>query len=50
MQTVIDLFLRVPPITRTSLLLSVALSVAVSLELVSPLKLYFNWSLIYQKH
>ena len=49
MQTLIDLFLRIPPITRTTLLISVALSCAVSLDLVSPLKLYFNWSLICNK-
>ena len=40
----------VPPITRALFLISFCLSVAVTLELVSPLRLYFNWRLISEQH
>ena len=43
------MWVAVPPLTRIMLLLSVGLSLAVSLELVSPFKLYFNWHLISSK-
>lgn len=39
-------WVSVPPLTRLMLCISVGLSLSVSLELVSPLKLYFNWPLI----
>jgi hypothetical protein len=49
MNLIVDMWVTVPPLTRIMLLLSVGLSLAVSLELVSPLKLYFNWHLISSK-
>ncbi len=42
--------LGVPPMTRLLLLCSIGISALVSLDLVSPLKLYFNWPLIWTKH
>lgn len=44
-----DLWVSIPPLTRLMLCISVGLSLSVSLELVSPLKLYFNWPLIWNK-
>ena len=45
----IECWVSVPPLTRMMLCISIGLSLAVSLELVSPLKLYFNWPLISNK-
>ena len=45
----LDFWQKVPPITRTLFLISAALSIAVTLEVVSPLRLYFNWRLITEK-
>lgn len=45
-----DLWTSVPPITRTILLISVLLTVSVSLDLVTPFKLYFNYNLIKRKY
>ena len=50
MQAVADTWTNTPPITRSIFLLSFALSMAVTLEVVSPLKLYFNWKLISRDH
>lgn len=41
-----DLWSSVPPITRTILLISIILTGAVSLDLCTPFKLYFNYNLI----
>ena len=49
MNFIVDIWVSVPPLTRMMLLISVGLSLAVSLELVSPLKLYFNGPLIWNK-
>ena len=46
MQVIAETWTKIPPITRIVFLFSFALSMAVTLELVSPLKLYFNWKLI----
>ena len=50
MNFLVDMWSSVPPLTRMMLCISIGLSLAVSLELVSPLKLYFNWQLITGKH
>ena len=39
---------RIPPVTRAIFLFSFGLSLAVTLEVTTPLKLYFNWKLIYK--
>ena len=44
-----ELWSSVPPITRTILLINVFLSMLVSLDLCTPYKLYFNYSLIKNK-
>ena len=46
MSVIWDLWYSVPPITRSLLLVSGTLSLVVSLDLVTPYKLYFNWHLI----
>ena len=50
MQAIADTWSNTPPITRSIFLLSFALSMVVTLEIVSPLKLYFNWKLISRDH
>jgi len=50
MQFLVDSWKKVPPLTRTLLLISVLLSLLVTLELVSPLKLYLNWTLVWEKN
>ena len=50
MPIVSDLWTSVPPITRSILLISVLLTVSVSLDLCTPLKLYFNYNLIKRKY
>lgn len=39
-----------PPVTRTIFLMTVGLSLGVTLEVFTQLKLYFNWKLIWQKN
>ena len=46
MQFVRETWERTPPITRAIFFFSFGLSLAVTLDLVTPLKLYFNWKLI----
>jgi Derlin-2/3 len=41
---------NIPPITRVIFLSSFTLSALVTLEVVSPLKLYFNWKLVTTKN
>eukprot|EP00744_Colponema_vietnamica_P008446 GILI01012049.1.p1 GENE.GILI01012049.1~~GILI01012049.1.p1 ORF type:complete len:240 (+),score=39.34 GILI01012049.1:75-794(+) len=43
-------FKDIPPITRTYMTLSFLTTAACALELVSPLSLYFNFKLIFQKY
>ena len=50
MNYLIEWFAVVPPITRLYLLISIGLSLGVLFELITPLKLYFNWSLIWNKY
>ena len=50
MQVFIDQWTGTPPITRTIFLVTFGLSLGVSLEIFSPLKLYFNWKLIWEYH
>ena len=50
MQAVAETWTSTPLITRSIFLLSFILSMAVTLEIVSPLKLYFNWKLISRDH
>lgn len=45
-----DLWTSVPPITRFILLVSIILTGAVSLDLCTPFKLYFNYNLIKHKY
>jgi hypothetical protein len=45
----LEMWHGIPPITRALFLISFCLSLAVTLELISPLKLYFNWRLIYEQ-
>jgi Der1-like family len=45
-----ELWNSVPPITRTILLISILLTGAVSLDLCTPFKLYFNYNLIKRKY
>jgi hypothetical protein len=49
MNMILEQVLSVPPLTRLLLLCSIGISALVSLDLVSPLKLYFNWPLIWSK-
>ena len=44
-----ELWSGIPPITRTLILGSATLALLVSLDLVTPYKLYFNWPLIRDK-
>ena len=50
MQALTETWQKIPAITRAIFLFSMSLSLAVSLEIVSPLKLYFNWKLITRDH
>ena len=50
MNVIVDAWQSIPPLTRLMLVFQIGLSCAVWLELVSPFKLYFNWSLIAGKH
>ena len=47
MQVIIDQWKHTPPITRSIFLLTFGLSLGVTLEVFSSLKLYYNWKLIY---
>ncbi|KAA8499609.1 Derlin-2 [Porphyridium purpureum] len=49
MALVMEFFNSVPPITRTYVGLSVLTTVACALDLVSPLKLYLNWSAVFRR-
>jgi hypothetical protein len=44
-----DFFKNIPPITRAYMTACFLTTLAVHLELVSPLALYFNWDLIYNE-
>ena len=48
MQVVVNRWQSTPPITRSIFFLTFGLSLGVSLEVFSKLKLYFNWKLIWQ--
>ena len=50
MNIILEQVLSIPPLTRLLLLCSIGISALVSLDLVSPLKLYFNWPLVWNKH
>ncbi len=50
MNIILESIVGIPPLTRLLLLCSIGISALVSLDLVSPLKLYFNWPLIWNKH
>ena len=41
--------ISIPPLTRLLLLCSIGISALVSLDLLTPFKLYFNWPLIWHK-
>ena len=47
MQVLVEQWQLTPPITRSIFLITFGLSLGVSLELFSTLKLYFNWKLIW---
>ena len=49
MPVVADLWTSIPPITRCILLISILLTGAVSLDMCTPFKLYFNFNLIKRK-
>ena len=49
MPLVNDLWSSIPPITRSILMMSVLLTVAVSLDICTPFKLYFNYKKIKTK-
>lgn len=49
MVTLQDWYLEIPPVTRAYLTLSVIVTVACSLDLISPFALYFNVQLIFLK-
>jgi len=47
MQVLVDQWRRTPPITRSIFLLTFGLSLGVTLEVFTKLKLYYNWKLIW---
>ena len=49
MQVVMDRWNGTPPVTRSIFLFAFCLSLGVTLEVFSKLKLYYNWKLIWQK-
>eukprot|EP00354_Favella_ehrenbergii_P004023 CAMPEP_0170462500 /NCGR_PEP_ID=MMETSP0123-20130129/7981_1 /TAXON_ID=182087 /ORGANISM="Favella ehrenbergii, Strain Fehren 1" /LENGTH=254 /DNA_ID=CAMNT_0010727733 /DNA_START=11 /DNA_END=775 /DNA_ORIENTATION=+ len=49
MQVIVDNWRQTPPVTRSIFLVTLALSLGVTLEVFTPLKLYFNWKLIWNK-
>ena len=48
MQVLVDWWRHTPPVTRTIFLFTFGLSLGVTLEVFSMLKLYLNWKLIWQ--